>query len=63
MEWLRNIFCKHIWKEVEETFLRKEKEQNWFAMSYDTMAIYGVRQECIKCEKKRYLQRKKYVIN
>jgi hypothetical protein len=59
MKTFKQIFCRHIWEDKEEKFLRTGREHFSF-MYYNEYAYYAVYRKCLKCdldevEEKRYL--------
>jgi len=52
---LKQLFCKHIWRDEKEEFLRTEKEQTWsyllVAYFYSVKKYYAVTKKCVKCDK------------
>lgn len=55
MKIFKNLFCKHIWKEVDREFLR-EARLPFGALSnglqtYSNFELYAVTYKCVKCGK------------
>ena len=55
---LKQLFCRHIWKDVDKTYLRSYKvfyTNIWgYDISYDTKE-YSFNQTCMKCNKTRII--------
>ena len=45
----KQLFCRHIWKDIKEEFLEKKREQVTI-MTYAVYAYYAVFKKCIKCD-------------
>ena len=55
------VFCKHIWKEEEKTFLREERKkdggESYGCPTYSNFKFYGIKQKCFKCGKTKYIEK------
>lgn len=61
---LKQFFCTHIWSDIHNVSLRKEKEHfddlddNFEACS----EYYAVKQKCIKCQKEQFIEKRKVTL-
>lgn len=66
MKWLKQAFCKHIWKNVGETDLgRWYKKPVMSILSgkiyYDVYKEMAIEQKCVLCEKTQTISQDYYV--
>jgi hypothetical protein len=54
---LKQLFCKHIWKDEEKHFLRRRKESDWVRYWFHIYDYYALHQKCVKCDKDRIVER------
>jgi len=64
IKFLQQIFCNHIWKDGSTIFLRREKERYGESdENFEVLSEYSAtQQKCIKCEKEKYLEKKKMIL-
>ena len=63
---LKRIFCTHIWKGKAPVYLRTEKKpdggQKWGIYTYSYFNYYAVELECLKCGKRRRIEKREQII-
>jgi len=61
---IKQIFCKHIYKLIEESFLRKQREGTVLSSTtyYSDYNYYLEKHQCIKCDKIKLIEIKKCII-
>lgn len=64
---LKQIFCKHIWKEISEEFLRGGYTTSVYighgaGWRYYKMNYYAISFECVKCGKTKKVEEIRYVL-
>lgn len=61
---LKQLFCRHIYKEIKEEFLRKAREPHQVGdmTHYLNYNYYSVHKTCIKCDKSIITQRRELLI-
>jgi len=63
---IRRLFCKHIYKDIDEEYLTKIREldggEKWGCPTYSNYKYYTIKQECIKCGKIHYKQKRVLLI-
>jgi len=58
---IRQIFCNHIWKELDTVMLRSTREAI-STLEYADFDYYGVTRECIKCGKHSLTEKRVMII-
>lgn len=63
---LKQLFCGHVWQNIDEKPLRKEREAYIPAFShnpttYADFEYVAVYQKCVKCQKERTIE-KRFII-
>jgi len=62
MSFWKQFFCKHLWKDIEETFLREERERisaEDHIPIYNQVKYYAINQKCHKCDKTQVISKRK----
>lgn len=61
MSLIKQIFCNHIYKNDDKTFLRTERKRDggisFGAPTYSNYIVYSIKQECLKCGKNRIIEK------
>jgi len=52
---IKQLFCKHVWKETSKEFLFKEKEE-WGVVYYAMFSHFASHRKCIKCGKDKVVE-------
>jgi len=56
---IRQLLCRHLWKEEQKVRLREGTEENGFnPLKPYRYLYYAVYQKCLKCDKKKITQEK-----
>ena len=61
MRSLKQLFCKHVWKEVDEEFLER-KRMPMSRFCYVNYNYYAVHRKCVKCDYAKIKQRRVIMI-
>lgn len=61
LKFFRNLFCNHIYQNVERFETRKIREHSG-SIGYLTYQYYAVKQKCLKCKKERYIEIRNVVL-
>jgi hypothetical protein len=63
---MKKLFCKHVWKDEEKTFLFYKGIRNggtkYGCPPYSNYKFYGVRQRCLKCDKNKYIKKSVVIV-
>jgi hypothetical protein len=67
MLFFKRLFCKHLWQQTKEVFLRKQREDMYANYCYMTPLFkdfnyYAVEQKCYRCGKERIVQKRRVII-
>lgn len=54
---LKQLFCRHIYKDEEEVSLGKKKDFNSFLGLYINKERIAVKKVCLKCEKAYFVEK------
>ena len=57
----KQIFCRHLWQDIKETFLHERREpygEKNGIMSYMNFKYMAVNQRCLQCNKKRVISKR-----
>jgi len=60
---IKQLFCKHIWKEISDELLRTERirEPVGHLAFYRKYSVYAQKSICIKCDKSEVYEHKNYI--
>jgi hypothetical protein len=56
MSFWKQLFCKHLWQDMDKTFLREEKEVN--DLVHCIFEYFAIEQTCFRCDKKRIISKR-----
>lgn len=65
MKFLKQLFCRHLWQDLDTKHLRNEREHYATVDGIDHYAqfsYYAIKQKCIKCDKTQIKSKKVMLI-
>jgi len=60
----KRLFHRHVWKDIDETYLREEREplSSTIVTGYGQFKYTAIKQKCVVCDTERTIEKRTWLI-